>query len=435
MKRSVGVIGLGYIGLPLALSFCEKGYRVVGVEVNEQKVGQLIAGYTDVLELYEGKPLQDLLQRHLESETFVPTSRAAVAAWEVNAYIVTVGIPVIQGVADETPLLTVAEQLGKVIKPNDLVLIRSTVIPGILEDKVIPLLEQHSRMRAGEDFHVAYAAERVAEGRAMEEFQTLDVVLAGLTDGCYRMAAELLGDLTSGVIHRTDLRTAQAVKVIENVQRDVNIALSQQIAWFSEYYGVNVYELIRMANTHPRVHMLEPSIGVGGFCIPNAYHYLQAGLQPGQRLPLLELAREINETTPERMIGKLVTQLAMRGKSLRNSTIAVLGLGMKDFSNDIRLSPAVRCAEVLIQEGATVRAFDPTVTLQLPYQVRGLSECLHGADGLLVATWQHEFEELDFASALAHSHVYGVVVDLKRRLRHVAASTAPDTSDARVTQS
>ncbi len=417
MRKTVGVIGLGHIGLPLALCFCEKEYRVIGVDVDDCKVEKLSLGSTDVCEMYEGEHLQELLKRHLASGHFIPTTRVAVAAWEGCAYIVTVGIPVGRdGSLQEAPLMNAIAQLGKVVKPNDLILVRSTLVPGMMEERVVPLLRETSRMIPGQDFHVAYASERVAEGRAMEEFQSLSVVLAGLTPKCTSIAINLLRDLTIGDIHVTDFRTAEATKVIENVQRDVNIALAQQIAEFALFHQIDVFELIRMANTHPRVQLLNPGVGVGGYCIPNAYFYLEASLPEHLNLSLFKLARAINKTTPHRIVGSLEEQLMAKGKALCQSKIAILGLGMKDGSNDIRQSPALAIAEILLEQGAFVQAFDPTVSPELPYQTASLESCLAGADGLIVATWQEEFTTIDFAGALRLCR-NPVIIDLKQRIQ------------------
>jgi UDP-N-acetyl-D-mannosaminuronic acid dehydrogenase len=367
--------------------------------------------------MYGDEPLESVLKRNLDKKTFIPTTSVAEAAAEASAFIVTVGIPVLpDGSMEPTGLIEAARDIGRVVKRGDLVLVRSTVVPGWMEEKVIPTLREASGMEPGRDFHVAYAAERVAEGRAMIEFQTLDIVLAGLTDRCTELAKELLGQLTSGTLHVTNLRIAQAVKVVENAQRDVNIALAQEIARFAEYHGVDVYELIRMANTHPRVKLLEPGIGVGGFCIPNAYPYMKASLKPGQTLPLFDLARTINQNVPTRIVDKLEEELRQIGKSLDGSTIAVLGLGMKDFSNDIRLSPALDLVAILQKRGAHVQAYDPTVPLQFPYQVDSLAACLQGADGIVVATWQREFETEELAKLLANHPATRAIIDIKHRL-------------------
>ncbi len=416
MKKTISVVGLGFIGLPLSLSFCEKGLQVIGIDVDHRKIEQLLQGQTSVHEDYQGETLSSILQRHLQSGRFTPTS-----SWQdtraSQAFIVTVGIPVsLDGELNTAPLFHAMEDLGQAIKPGDLVLIRSTLVPGMMEKELIPRLKAKSGMEPGVDFHVAYAAERVAEGRAMYEFQTLDIVLGGYTESCAQAAKELLGELTSGQLHITTLSVAEAVKVVENAQRDVNIALAQQLARYSEARNMNVYELIRMANTHPRVHLLEPGIGVGGYCIPNAYHYLNASLDDENAMPLFRLARQINTYVTDYLMDRMAGELTDIGKSIANSHVAVLGLGMKDGSNDTRNSPAVDCTELLISYGAKVKAYDPTVTEMLPYQVESLEECLTGADAILVGTWQPEFSNVDWAKALRQCKPDVVLVDLKDRL-------------------
>lgn len=416
--KTIAVVGLGYIGLPLALSFCEKGFRVMGVDVDERKVDGLKKGLTNVAEAYNGETLESMLKRHLAQGNFTPTTSVADVAKEVSAYIVTVGMPVeSNGQVTRGPLIAAMENLGRVLKKGDLVLVRSTVVPGTMEEQVIPLLEKGSNMQGGVDFHVAYAAERVAEGRALYEFQTLDVVCAGLTEACGKAAADLLGSLTSGTVHVTDMRTAEMSKVIENVQRDVNIALAQEFKALADYHGVNVFELIRLANTHPRVRLLEPNIGVGGYCIPNAWPYLKASLPQGDTLPLLQLARDINTDAPRLNVERLGQDLAERGKTLAGSTVAVLGLGMKDGSNDTRFSPAVMVADQLVAKGAKVRAYDPTCEIQFSFQVATLEECLSEADAVVVGAWQSEFEEMPLKEALRLGHQPLCVLDLKGRLR------------------
>lgn len=427
MGEAVGVIGLGFIGLPLALSYCEKGFQVMGVDIDVSKVEHLKRGETQVQEPCNGLPLDVILRVHLQAGTFRPSTRMTVAAWECTSYIVTVGIPVSSsGQLDEMPLLTAMQQLGKVIKPNDLVLLRSTVVPGMIEEKILPLLYQTSRLLPGVDFHFAYAAERVAEGRAMEEFKTLDVVMGGVTPQCSARASDLLSRLTDGTIHVTDLRTAQIVKVIENAQRDVNIALVQEIAQCAEHHAIDVYELIRLANTHPRVQLLQPGIGVGGYCIPNAFSYLRHSLGAIDSLPLFDTARSVNRDVPKRIVERLAGGLEQSRKSIEGSTVAVLGLGMKENSNDIRQSPAIALVELLLQRGAVVRAYDPLVSIQLPYQTKTLKECLYGADGLVVAVWHQVFEEMDMTKAILASHVQGAVVDLKQKLQKYSFLMTPE---------
>lgn len=416
MSRTITVVGLGFIGLPLSLSFCEKGLNVIGMDVDQRKISQLREGMTSVHEDYQGKSLEFFLRRHLDSHQFTPTSDWSDTR-NSNAFIVTVGIPVsVEGKLNTAPLESAISDLGQAIKHGDLILIRTTLVPGMMENTIVQILRDKSGMEPGRDFHVAYAAERVAEGRAMYEFQTLDIVLGGYTEACAGVARELLSELTSGQIHVTTLAVAEAAKVVENAQRDVNIALAQQLARYSESRNMNVYELIRMANTHPRVNLLEPGIGVGGYCIPNAYHYLAASLKDENDLPLFRLARQINAYVPNYLMDRMAGELTDLGKSIASSRIAVLGLGMKDGSNDTRNSPSVDCTELLLSYGADVKAYDPTVADMLPYQVETLEQCLRDADAILVGTWQPAFADINWREALKLCKPDVVFVDLKDRL-------------------
>ncbi|WAH37836.1 nucleotide sugar dehydrogenase [Alicyclobacillus dauci] len=434
MRETVSVVGLGFIGLPLSICLCERGLRVIGVDTASSKVEQLMNGVAYVQEDYRGETLTERLQVHLASGAFVPTTRLSVAAWESTTYLVTVGIPTDPrtGSLVTEPLTEAMAALGRVIKPHDLVIIRSTVVPGMVEDMCVPILEEHSRMVAGVDFHVAYAAERVAEGRAMIEFQTLDIVVGGLTEQCAELAARVLGKLTDGHIHVTDLRVAQLAKVIENAQRDVNLAIVNQLRQVAASHHVDLYELIQMVNTHPRVNLLLPSVGVGGYCIPNAYHYLRASVdETTYPLPLFQTARELNEAVPSDIAGALAKELKQADKSIDGAVVAVLGLGMKDGSNDTRQSPAIRCVEELQRLGATVRAFDPLIETPKPYQVTSMEACLKGADAILVGAWQPAFERDDWAELLSTTSAPVLLVDPRHRI----AAHVPDLLDAPVLQS
>ncbi|MFB5189663.1 nucleotide sugar dehydrogenase [Alicyclobacillus fastidiosus] len=421
MRETIGVIGLGYIGLPLAMCLCERGFRVVGIDVDEDKVARIQAGQTDVQEDYLGQTLAQRLQRHIAEGNFIASNRPAVAAWECTTYFVTVGIPVDPATKslNQQPLLDAMSSLGRVIKPHDLVVIRSTVVPGTVESHCVPLLEEMSRMVAGVDFHVAYAAERVAEGRAMEEFQTLDIVAGGLTVKCAALAAQALQKLTDGQVHLTDMRIAQLSKVIENAQRDVNLALVYELQEVAKSHRVNLYELIQMVNTHPRVNLLSPSVGVGGYCIPNAYHYLSASLQTEEKdLPLFRLARQTNDRVPQRIAQGVAQSLCESGRQMSTATVAVFGLGMKDGSNDIRQSPAIRCVEELRGLGAMVRAYDPFVSPAEPYQVATAEECVRDADAIVVGAWHSAFDELDWGELfrLVNQVAPVILVDPRGRL-------------------
>lgn len=424
MRRTVSVIGLGFIGLPLAICLCERGFRVIGVDTDPTKINALKNGTAYVQEDYEGMTLTERLQKHLASGAFTPTTQVAQATEEATAHLITVGIPTDEGTGalNLDPLLDVVTNLGKSIQRDHLVILRSTVVPGSVETKLVPILEEMSGLSAGVDFHVAYAAERVAEGRAMKEFQTLDIVVGGITEDCAKAAADVLQQLTDGKIHITDLRVAQLSKVIENAQRDVNLAIVNELKSVAQMHGIDLAELIAMVNTHPRVNLLLPSVGVGGYCIPNAYHYLQASVDID--LPLFQTARAINAEVPATVVQQMVSDLWQVGKHIDKSIVAVLGLGMKDGSNDLRQSPPIHCVEELLGRGAQIQAFDPLVERPLPYQVASLEACVTGADAILVGAWQPAFDKGDWPELLRLTNNPVVIVDPRHRIRSRTASFA-----------
>lgn len=417
-KKCISVVGLGFIGLPLALSFCERGFQVYGVDVDPGKIDLLQRGMAYVTEDDDGVPLDAHLKKHLAAGTFIPTTEMEHTRAKVSAYVVTVGIPVHPsgGQLIYEPLDAAIEALGSVIMRGQLILLRPTLVPGTVEQRLLPRLTAVSGLAAGSDFHVAYAAERVAEGRAMKEFRTLDVVVGGLTPACTQRASELLAELTDGAIHQTDLRTSQLAKVVENVQRDVNLAIVNELAKVAQAHEVDLYHLIEMTNTHPRVQLLMPSVGVGGFCIPNAYLYLRDSVEDKDMMPLFETARAVNAGVPHRLVEAAALRLQDRGRRLTGTRVAVLGLGMKDGSNDTRQSPAVDCALAFAAAGADVRAFDPTVPrATFDFQVETMAECLESAAVVVVGAWQPEFESVPWKDVWPLTDT-PVIIDPRHRL-------------------
>lgn len=416
MKRNrITVIGLGFVGLPLALSFAMKGHKVTGLDVNETLVAELNQGQTDCLEQYKGKCAKDILKSVLANGNFKATASYQEAAKDSNAYIVTVGLPVQKGIPSLDFLDSAVSELGKVLQPEDLVLIRSTVVPGTTEEKIVPTLENESRLTAGKDFFLGYASERIAEGKAFEEFENMPTVVGGINKESAEKSAALLQLISKAEIYiASDIKVVETAKVFENISRDVNIALANQFAQFCQALGINTFETFQIANTHKRVNLLLPGPGVGGYCLPNAYYYLRPKhMELGIDLPLLSTARSINDEVPRRLAGKVVDMLAQQGKYPSGSSAAVLGLAMKDYSNDDRLSPAHAVCQGLMEAGLEVRAFDPVVGTEAAYAVATLEEAVEGADALVILAKQKEFEGLDLASIKGVMKAAPILVDAK----------------------
>ncbi len=393
--RRIAVFGLGFVGLPFALLCAARGSRVTGVEINADLVRALSQGHTDLLEAYQDVPIQEVLREQLACGRFRVTTDAAAALAASEDIVVTVGVPVNQGVPDTGPLEAAARAIAAGLRPGQLVLVRSTVTPGTTRRLVLPILEE-SGLKAERDFFLAYAPERIAEGRAFEEFENMPTVVAGVGPRSLGRARELLGLVTRAeIVETSSLEVAETAKVLENLSRDVDIALVNEFAAFTKELGVDIFEVIRVANTHKRVNLLLPGPGVGGYCVPNALYYLlPRALELGASLRLAQLARQINDEVPRRVAGMVLRCLPVPPAAAR---VAVLGIAMKDFSNDDRLSPALAVISHLQEAGVTVRAFDPVVPKRYPFSAATLEEALRGAHGVVVLARQHGIPYHDLA--------------------------------------
>jgi UDP-N-acetyl-D-mannosaminuronic acid dehydrogenase len=388
--RNIAVFGLGFVGLPLSLSFAMRDCNVIGIDVSSELVNEINNGITHHTERFDNLTIQEILKQQLERGKFKAVSDAKAIPEGFDSFIVTVGIPVFGGKHDYSYLENCALSLGRIIKKGDLIIIRSTVVPGTTEDFILPILEKTSGLKAGNDFYLAYSSERIAEGRAFEEFAYMPTVVGAVNNESLKRAVQVLSIVCRvEIVEASNIKVVETAKVMENVQRDVNIAMVQEFARFSEKLGIDIYEVIRVANTHKRVNLLTPGPGVGGYCIPNAYYYLEPkASELGVSLDLLRLSRIKNESIPEVIVNMLSDKLARNKKALKGSKIAVLGIAMKDYSNDDRVSPPISIINMLLKEGADVWAFDPVVPASYPYKYDSIEEVLDGADALLILARQ-----------------------------------------------
>ena len=415
---AVAVFGLGFVGLPLSLSFAMEGSTVYGVDVVPALIEELAAGKSIHQERYQGRVLEEILREQKASGRFTPTLDGAWAVSQADTVIITVGIPVIAGRALLDPLTGALETVGSALRPGHIVVLRATVVPGTTQEIARPILERASGLTAGVDFDLAYCPERIAEGRAFDEFRTMPTVIAGVTRAGAERARRAIARVTRAPIEVAEhLIAAELSKVIENVQRDVNIAIVQELAQVCEAAGADVREVIALANTHQRVHLLDPGPGVGGYCIPNALHYLRPLAERLRvSLPTLEAARETNARVPERIVDVALDHLRTLGVEPARALIGIWGLAMKDYTNDDRISPPVEVAERLAATGAVVRAFDPAVRADHPFPARTALEAAEGAHALLILARQ---EGMDFAddTPLKALHAGAIVIDTRGAYR------------------
>ncbi|HZK56993.1 MAG TPA: nucleotide sugar dehydrogenase, partial [Clostridia bacterium] len=355
--KNIAVFGLGFIGLPLALSFSMNGRKVIGVDVSEELIRELNLGITHHLEEHEGIKIEEILKKQLGENNFEATMDAEYALEKCNNIIVTVGIPVADGGGLNTEHLeSVSKTIARNLKKGDLIVFRSTLVPGFMRGFIKPILEE-SGLEAGKDFYLGYASERVAEGKAFEEFENMPTLVSGINEESVRKTIGLLEVITKAdIMSASSFEVVETAKVLENISRDINIAMVNEFAKFTRALGIDIFEVIKAANTHKRVNLLNPGPGVGGYCIPNAFYYLNAkGKELGIDLELSSMARGINKDTPVR-----VAQIALEKLTSKpgESKICILGMAMKDYSSDDRLSPAFDVIKTLQEKGVDVAVYD-----------------------------------------------------------------------------
>lgn len=396
-EKPLAVFGLGCVGLPLALSYSMKGYKVYGVDVSVKLINELKQGMTNLMESRGSKTITEILQESLQAGNFLPSTNPFEALMVCDKLILTVGIYPDGKNLNFVPLQNACSTIAQGLKKGDTVIIRSTLVPGTTEEKLVPLLE-NSGLKAGTDFYLAYSPERISEGKAFQEFESIPAIISGINPQSMKMGRKMIKMISKAApIPVSDIKTAETVKVIENIHRDANIAIAHQFAGFCRDLHINVFEVIEAVNTHPRVNLLIPGPGVGGYCIPNALSYLshKAG-ELGTDIALLELCRNLNSAIPLKIANEVKDQILSSGKNLNKAKVAVLGIAMKDYCSDDRQSPVINIINHLNNMGLSVKAFDPCVASKYAFKTDSIEQCAEKADLLLIAVVQKGIRYNDF---------------------------------------
>ncbi len=384
-KAGIAVIGLGYIGLPTAIMLADAGFNVVGYEIREEVVTKINSGNSHIVE----PEIDHLLKNVVKSGKLRATSNPEDIR-DRDIYIICVQTPLKD---DKKPNLEYLEDavrtVAGVMKKGSLVIIESTV-PPMTTVRMAELIERVSGLKAGRDFHMVHAPERVMPGRIFKELVYNSRILGGITPESAELAEILYRSFVRGQIFRTNSTTSEMVKLMENTFRDVNIALANEFAFLAHQYGINVFRAIELANTHPRVRIHTPGIGVGGHCLPKDPYLLLSSAR--EDFGLIQKAREINEDMPLMAKDLLFDALKTINLSPEEAVVAVLGLAYKGNSDDTRNSPAHAFIEVVRDDVAEVRSYDPYVK-----GTHGsIEDVLRGADAAVIATDHTEFKTLNW---------------------------------------
>lgn len=378
----VGVVGLGYVGLPLAVAFAEAGHRVVGVDTNPRVIAALEAGESHVEDVASER------WRAAAGNVAPTTDYAALDACE--AVLIAVPTPLTRNrEPDLGPLLSAGTELGRVLRAGQLVVLESTTYPGTTRERLVPLLEE-SGLAAGRDFNVAFSPERIDPGRTDHTMRTTPKIVGGLTDACRDRAVALYGLVCDEIVPVSAPESAELAKLLENVFRSVNIALVNELAMLCDRMGIDIWEVVDAASTKPYGFMrFEPGPGMGGHCLPVDPFYLSwRAREFGQPTEFIELAGEVNQRMPEFCIARIARALNDHSKAVRGSRVAVFGVSYKPGVGDLRESPALKIVGLLLEHGADVVYCDDYVP-ELPehgLSSQPLDAALDGADVAVIVT-------------------------------------------------
>ena len=378
----IGIMGLGYVGLPLAVAFAEAGHDVTALDTDARKI--------------------DSIRRHESYIEDIPSDRLAAVADRIeptrhaqplarcDAVLICVPTPLTANrEPDLGPLMSATRALSGVLQSGQLVVVESTTYPGTTRERIAPLLEECGLV-AGRDFHVAFSPERVDPGRTDFTLRTTPKIVGGLTDACADRAVALYEAVCDTVVRVTTPDAAELAKLLENIFRSVNIALVNEMAMLADRMGIDIWEVVDAASTKPYGFMrFDPGPGMGGHCLPVDPFYLSwRAREFDMTAEFIELAGKVNQNMPYHCVARIERVLNDAAKAVRGSRIAVFGVSYKAGVGDMRESPALKIIDVLTGLGADVVYHDPHVPELVEQGLRSTSvdDTLDGADLAVIVT-------------------------------------------------
>ena len=418
-QAAIGIIGLGYVGIPLVLEFVDKGFKTFGFDIDQSKVDSLLSGKTYINHI-PAKSIQALNQ----SGKFYATTDFSLIEG-VDVILICVPTPLSdQREPDISYIVSTGETIYPFLKRGQLVVLESTTYPGTTEEVLLPVLEK-SGLKCGDDLHLAYSPEREDPGNSEFPTRSIPKIIGGHTTEALERASYLYGQIVVGTVPVSSTRTAEAVKILENVFRSVNIALMNELKIIYSKMGIDVWEVIDAAKSKPFGFMpFYPGPGLGGHCIPIDPFYLTwKAREYGCSTRFIELAGEINTAMPMYVVQKLTGALNDRKKALKGSSILIIGLSYKEDIDDIRESPSLELLKILKDSGAKAAYHDPfvpAVKKTRKYQaLEGLKrvdltpETIRNYDAIIIST---AHTSIDYDELVRHAQV---VIDTRNATKNV----------------
>lgn len=395
----VGVIGLGYVGLPLAVEMAKEGFQVTGIDIDSGKIESVNAGISYVLDIPNDTLFPLVVNGHMRA------TQSFAAVESLDAVSICVPTPLRKTRdPDLSYVIASIEAVHTHLKRGQLIVLESTTYPGTTREVVLPILEK-SGLHVGTDFFLAYSPERVDPGNKTYTTRNIPKVIGGITPRCSELATFLYQQFVGQTVPVSSSESAEIVKLLENTFRSVNIALANEMVRICHRFGINVWEVIDAAKTKPFGFMpFYPGPGLGGHCIPvDPYYLTWKARMNGCEPRLIELAAIINDQMPQFTVSRIADALNERQKSLKGSKILALGVAYKSDSNDIRESPAIEVLKGVAEKGASIHYSDPYVPMielggKLLKSVSLTADVLQEADCVVILTDHSVFDYAKIAA-------------------------------------
>ncbi|MCP5325525.1 MAG: nucleotide sugar dehydrogenase [Oceanospirillaceae bacterium] len=407
-KRRISVIGLGYVGLPVAVAFGNK-HPVIGFDINQKRIAELQKNLDRTLEV---------TSEELEHTNITFTSNAADLA-QADFHIVAVPTPINDAnQPDLSPLIGASKSVGAYLKKGDIVVYESTVYPGATEEDCVPILEEYSGLKCGEDFFVGYSPERINPGDKDHVFTKIKKVVSGQTPEILEIVADVYGSVvTAGVYKASSIKVAEAAKVIENTQRDLNIALMNELAVIFERMGIDTVDVLEAAGTKWNFLPFRPGL-VGGHCIGVDPYYLTHKAQKlGYHPEVISAGRRINDSMPVHVVEQSVKRMIQAGISVKNSRVGILGLTFKENCPDLRNSKVADIVKEFKTYGVELLVHDPMAEMEDALKYYGIGLCnwddLTDLDAVVLCVSHNQYKSLSAEDFMAMMKPDAVFMDVK----------------------
>ena len=393
-KQDLGVIGLGYVGLPLVVESCNSGLNVFGYDNNSDKVKKLQNG-TSPIEDFSDEMLKKALQKDLT------ISDSPEALKDCEHIVISVPTPLTDYQPDLSYVKAAARTIAENISKDQVIILESTTYPGTTIEVLIPEIESISELKAGKDFHVGYSPERIDPGNETWNFKNTPKVISGIDDSSTKKIKNFYEKIIDEVVEVSGTKEAEMVKLLENTYRHVNIAFINELAILCNMLDIDIWEVVEAAKTKPfGFESFRPGPGVGGHCIPIDPNYLSFKTrQIGKPVRFVELAQEINNTMPSYIVSRILEKMNSLQKPMKNSNILILGVAYKKDISDTRESPSIDIIENLVSKGVNVSFYDPYVeSLDLNVSVNKEQDISNfdNYDLILFHTSHSEFSKINF---------------------------------------